>query len=431
MPQVLEHASKFAGADGVKILHVTLDLPYPPMRGAQMRDYGLISRAAQIHEVAVVSFCEESVQLGDVAEMRRICPDTCVVVRPKMGLLTKLAHTSCLWLSGLPPATAHYVYAEVEAQIKTRLDQRDVDILQIEHSFLAPYVRAAEGVVGVRTVLSLHNVGAVQYPRMVAIETGLKNQLIARIKAALMQGWEAKWADRFDQVVTVSENDAKALRDMGVKTEITVVPNGIEPRPAPLPPGVGRNLVFVGNLRYPPNQDAARFMVSEVMPRLHRHDPGITLTIAGFDPPEDMLDGLSLDGVEVIANAPELIALYEAACVVVVPLRAGGGTRIKILEAMALGRPVVATPVGAEGLDLVHGETVLFAKEADEFAAMVARLVADPSLQAYLVANGRRMIDSRYNWDVVWSQLAAVYDRANAARFAAAEDASPAAQSPD
>lgn len=431
MPQDLEHAPKFAGTDEMKILHVTLDLPYPSMRGAQMRDYALISRAAQIHEVAVVSFCEEPVKPGDVAEMRCICPDTCVVIRPKMGLMTKLVHTMRQWLSGLPLATSHYVYSEVEAQLKTRLDQGDVDILQIEHSFLAPYVRAAEGVAGVRTVLSLHNVGAVQYPRMAAIETGLKNQLIGRIKAALMQGWEAKWADRFDQVVTVSENDAKALRDMGVKVEVTVVPNGIEPRSAPLRPGVGRNLVFVGNLRYPPNQDAARFLVSEVMLRLHRHDPRMSLTIAGFDPPEDMLDGLSLDGVEVIANAPELIALYEAACVVVVPLRAGGGTRIKILEAMALGRPVVTTPVGAEGLDLVHGETVLFAKEADEFAAEVARLVADPSLQAYLVANGRRMIDARYNWDVVWSRLAAVYDCARAARFATAEDVNPAGEAPD
>jgi glycosyltransferase involved in cell wall biosynthesis len=393
----------------VKILHVTLDLPYPPMRGAQIRDHALISRMSKRHEISVVSFCESDVRDGDLQQMQRICQNVVAVPRQKEAVFQQLTRTLRQLTQGLPLATTNYVFGNVEAAIRARLAVGDIDILQIEHSFLAPYVRAVAMSPKTRSILSLHNVGALQYPRMARIETGLRNRVVGHLKAMLMQRWEAKWATRFDHVVTVSQSDKDALQAMGAVVPISVVPNGIKTASAALPRADGKNILFVGNLRYPPNQDAARFLVADILPILRGQDAGITLTIAGFDPPADMIAGLDDTGVQVIANAPDLVPLYAQAAVVVAPLRAGGGTRIKILEALALGRPVVSTAVGAEGLDLVQGETALFAETAEAFAGATLRLLTDPALQQAIAANGRRLVSQRYDWDVVAAQLAEVY----------------------
>ena len=394
----------------MKILHLTFNLPYPPMRGAQIRDHALISRAQRDHEVTLVALCEDAVPPEDLAAMREICPDTVAIPRPRESLPQRMARTARLLASGLPAATTDYVFPEVETALRTRLATGSYDILQIEHSLLAPYLRTTDVAPGTRTILSLHNVGALQYRRMAVIEEGLRGKMLGHAKAVLMRRWEGRWCSRADHVVTVSGPDTEALRALGVTAPVTEVPNGIDQPPDPLPEAEGKRLLFVGNLRYPPNRDAVRFLAGKVMPLLRRADPEITLTVAGFDPPADLLAGLDRTGIEIVANAPDLGPLYHDAVLTLAPLRAGGGTRIKILEALALGRAVVATAIAAEGLDLTHRETVLFAESAEAFAEATQEALRDQALRGRLVRNGRALIAQRYDWDVVYRRLAGVYD---------------------
>lgn len=395
----------------MKILHLTLDLPYPPIRGAQIRDHALISRMAKDHEVHLISFCERPPEQSDIDEVRAICHSVEIFPRPVLGGLSFFIHACHQVLLGHPLATVNYVYTELFDRIRRLLAEEHFDIFQIEHSFLAPYRAAAPDQSDLKTVLSLHNIGALQYPRMAALPGPLLRRLSDRIKALLMRNWEAKWCGHFDHVVTMSDDETAFLRSRGVTTAISVVANGVDTSIQPFALNTGcRVVLFVGNLTYLPNVDAVRFFAREVLPVLKHEEPETRFVVAGFKPPDDLLAGIDGTNIEVISSPAGMRAIYERAAVVVVPLRAGGGTRLKILEALTYGRPVVSTGVGAEGLGLCDGKDSLIADDPKEMALRVLALFHDPALSQRLVENGRKVVETTFDWSYAAERLLAVYE---------------------
>jgi polysaccharide biosynthesis protein PslH len=395
----------------MKVLHLTLDLPYPPRRGAQTRDHALITRVAIHHEVNVVAFCETIANADDIGAMRGLCRSVDVIYRPPMTTASFAVHAAHQVVLGLPLATAMYVFPNVMQLLRRRLSEDRIDLLQIEHSFLAPYRLAAQGSGAPRTILSLHNVGAVQYERIARLSGSAAHRLLNAMKSALMQGWEAQWCDRFDSVVVVSDDEAQALRRLGVRSPIAVIPNGVDATAPPLPlPAASRRVLFVGNLRYAPNVDAVRYFAREVLPVIRAADPDIRFVIAGFDPPCDLLAGIRSEGMEVVPSPTDLRPLYAQAAVAVAPLRAGGGTRIKILEALAFGRPVVCSTIGGEGLGLHHGENALIADTPEDFATSVLSLLRDPAQAQFLAKHGRALAE-RFDWSLQAERLLRLYER--------------------
>jgi glycosyltransferase involved in cell wall biosynthesis len=189
---------------------------------------------------------------------------------------------------------------------------------------------------------------------------------------------------------------------------VEVVPNGVEPV-------VGRDsgpardgrLAFIGAMDWFPNQDAVRWMVDDILPLVRKRTPRVTLTLAGRNPPRWM-KRLSADGIRVTGTVEDVSPYLREAAVCVVPLRIGGGTRLKILEALAAGKPVVSTAVGAEGLDLRPGEEIVIADSARDFAEQVAGLLEDKPLRERLAAAGRRAA-KRYAWDSIAPALERVW----------------------
>jgi glycosyltransferase involved in cell wall biosynthesis len=237
--------------------------------------------------------------------------------------------------------------------------------------------------------------------------------LRAWLKWRLLQGWDARLARRFDAVVTVSDLDRNRLlaRWPGGARRVAVIPNGVDTEalqplpPAPAPP----TLLFVGTLGYEPNMDAAQFLATEIFPRVRAVCPAARLVIAGQHAAPSVLALAPLPQVSVQVNVADLRPLYQQAQVVVVPLRAGGGTRLKILEALALGRPVVSTTIGAEGLDLAAGAQLRLADSAEAFAQAVLDLLGDPAAAAALAERGRAAVAARYAWPLVAARALAHY----------------------
>lgn len=172
------------------------------------------------------------------------------------------------------------------------------------------------------------------------------------------------------------------------------------------------DLLMVGSLGYYPNADGALFLCRDILPRLARGGPRPRLAIVGSKPPASVRALGERPGVRVLADVPDVAPYYAAARIVVVPIRAGGGSRIKILEAFAQGRPVVATSIGAEGLAVVDRRHLLIADSAGEFAAAIERLLAEPTLAADLVQGARRLVDERYSFERVAREIEALADRA-------------------
>jgi len=193
---------------------------------------------------------------------------------------------------------------------------------------------------------------------------------------------------------------------------VSLVPNGVDTAALrPLPEAAaGKRLIFVGHLRYPPNIDAVRFLARHILPALRTRIPEARLTVVGEGAPRALREFAGRADIDLVGRASCPLPYYQDAHVAVVPLRAGGGTRLKILEAMALGRPVVSTPLGCEGLAVEDGKHLLIAHDVEGFAAAVARLLTDRPLAARLSREARALVERDYDWTSIADRLLGVYD---------------------
>jgi glycosyltransferase involved in cell wall biosynthesis len=228
--------------------------------------------------------------------------------------------------------------------------------------------------------------------------------------------FETYWLRKFSVCLAVSDRDADTLKRMGGGTEIYVVPNGVDTvHFAPPEPPVSRrdlSIVFVGTMHYRPNVDGVLFFCHQVWPSIQDALPNVKLTIVGARPVPEVVALRSLPGVSVTGFVDDVRPYLWQATVSVVPLRIGGGTRLKILESLAAGCPVVSTSIGAEGLDLEPGIDLLLADHPDEFAASTIRLLTDLGLREQLALCGQQTVGRLYDWKRIARRSERAYQRA-------------------
>jgi glycosyltransferase involved in cell wall biosynthesis len=308
-----------------------------------------------------------------------------------------------LWLATLGRQPQEVAGARaVRKVLRPVLADLRADAAIVEYAALAP-LGAALGQVRAR-VLTLHNVASVMAAQHAAVEPGRRQRWLYRRDAHKAAAWEGRVQRAFDKVVTVSEDDAAALGGPGAR--FAVVPNGVDVdryRVTELP--AGPRLVFTGALYTLPNRDGILWFCHEVFPLIKRERPDASLAVVGLRPWPDIRALGEMDGVSVIPDVDDTSAYLAEARVAVVPLRIGSGTRLKVLEAMSSGRPVVGTSIGVEGLGAVDGKHVSVADDPVAFAAAVLRLVSDDSLAGALVAEGRRLVEERFAWPRIQEQF--------------------------
>jgi glycosyltransferase involved in cell wall biosynthesis len=221
--------------------------------------------------------------------------------------------------------------------------------------------------------------------------------------------YEKTWYGRYDTAVVVSDLDQQVVRRRCPDLRVKVIPNGVDLEDFPYigPKEVSHGIIaYVGNYGYPPNADAIIHFCREIFPLVKQQIANARLLVVGDSPPPELMQ---FDGVEVLGFVPDLTHPMRNVDVVIAPLRVGGGTRLKIIEALALGKPVVASTLGAEGLNVCHGHDILIADKPDDFAASVTHLLRQPELRAHLAKNGRRLVERDYSYDMLADQLEAVF----------------------
>lgn len=268
------------------------------------------------------------------------------------------------------------------------------DVVHFEHERLGPLSR--EPGPPLRTI-SLHNLRSEQAAhRLADRETSSFGRWLAGRGRAVALALESAVVRDFDAVFVTSPDDAQALGGDAV-----LVPNGVDVtavRPTPLPDS--RRIVFIGRLDWPPNVEGLKWFCKRVLPRVRGQIPAVELDIVGFDPVSDVL-ALADQGVAIHPNVPSTFPFLRAARVAVVPLQVGSGTRLKALEALAAGRPVVGTQVGLAGLGLESGRTALIADHPDEMAAAIVRLLLDDQEALAMAEAGRRHVEDHFDWQKV------------------------------
>lgn len=391
--------------DRLRILYVSQVPPSPPRYGAQVRIHGLMTALAERHELSAVC-CAASAEEADAAReaMRAYCREVEIVVDPASEDRVRKRLLQARSIAS-PHCFERYLFttARMQRRLDALLSARRYDAVNVEGPFVIHHrFRAAPpGARPPRVVLDEHNVEWDVARQVARSGASLARRVYGALNWRKMRREEEAVWGRVDAITVTSAHDEARVLAARPTARVAVVPNAVDVeryRPRGADPAPDRSaLLFFGALDYAPNSDALAFLLDEVWPRVRATHPGARLRILGRRAPP-WLAARREPGVELGGFVDDLRPSIAAAGAVVVPLRLGGGTRLKILEAMAMGRPIVSTRIGAEGLDVAHGRELLLADRAEDFAAEVRRLLDDPALGERLGRAARALVEARYSW---------------------------------
>ncbi|HOU11922.1 MAG TPA: glycosyltransferase family 4 protein [Anaerolineae bacterium] len=384
------------------ILFLSTWFPYPPDNGSKIRAYHLLRALSQRHEVTLISFAWDTAAPEQAAAGLPFC---CAVHILPRDPFARSAFAQAMRYLSLAPVVTRPI-PEMQRLVGDVLTHTTFDAVIASTEVMATYALQAPGTTV--KILEEHN----SFSRMMEDRYRAATQPVRRLNHWISwqktRCYEAALFRKFDQIVMVSEADRRTCEQLpGHRTPVAVIPNGVDcvhhrPGLAEVRPNT---LVYNGALTYSANYDAMQYFLAEIYPRIKQQAPDVTLTITGSTRGVD-LNGLRLDESVHLTGYVEDVRLpvaQSAACVV--PLRQGGGTRLKILEAMALGVPVVATSKGAEGLSVVNGEHLLLADDPAAFATAVLRVLREPDLRAHLIHNARALVEAQYDWKMIGAQF--------------------------
>jgi glycosyltransferase involved in cell wall biosynthesis len=367
------------------------------------------------HEVTLM--CPVRPNSGQEEDACRLVGEYCATVEPvpwyKRSKVRFLPHLLRYVLGGEPIGHLIYYHEELAEALHRITATDQFDVVDVHHAYMAPYIRAIAPQSKCKTILSLHNVPYVQWRRMMLSEQDKRRKLVLFRDWLFQKHATLKYIRRYDRTVVVSELDRSILLTDAPHADIVAVPTGMNIDViTPLnKPSTLRNLVFVGSMYYGPNVDAALFLCREIFPVIKQQIPDAHLFIVGSNPPQEVLRlAAQTEGITVTGYVDSVLPYYEQSCATLVPLRAGSGIRVKILESMAWGRPVVSTSLGCEGLQVIHDENILIADAATDFAAQTLRVMTDPRLWQRIADNGRHQVEQVYDWRVVGRQLVQAFE---------------------
>ncbi|HXH07676.1 MAG TPA: glycosyltransferase [Vicinamibacterales bacterium] len=389
----------------MRILWLNPNLLVPLDKGGKLRTWHLLRQLAPRHDITYVCFAPPAARPEHLEAMHQVCARLVAMPRedPPKGTPRFWLHAARFLLDPLPYAVAKYRsrrFARAVAEI-LRVERPDVVVCD----FLPPLVNLPRGPLPAPMVLFTHNVEAEIWRRHALNAAGPRRALL-RGQWRRMQAFESAALARADLVLAVSDADRETFARLypGRAPRCLVVPTGVDTtyfRPPVALDADPHRLVFTGSMDWLPNEDAMLYCCREILPVIRRREPGVSLQIVGRDPTPAVRRLAREPGVEVTGTVDDIRPYLARAGAVVVPLRIAGGTRLKIFEAMAMGRPVVATTVGAEGLPVADGRDILIADDPERFAAAVVRLVRDDAERRRIGLAARRLVESRYDWAVV------------------------------
>lgn len=392
------------------VLVIDEDFASAKNSGKKIRTSGLLEHCARSFDITYLAYAdgpEAAATARAVWAPRGV--DVVSVPSPQVGKqgLGQLATAArTLWRRD-PVSVAAWRTEAFTRAVADVMAARSFDVVHCEITQMAWAVPFGQGV---PTVLDAHNVEAVIWERLADVRDPAR-KLVFRDQARKIARFEREMLPRFDEIVCVSEVDRRRLAERYGLGSAKVLPNGVSSEVPFLPPADGPLLLlYPGSLDWRPAQDGAEYLLREILPRVRARIPDVRAAVVGKGPPTWLRDlCAATPGVECHGDVPHMRPYFESAHLVVVPLRVGSGSRLRILEAMAYGRAVVSTTVGAEGLDVVAGTHLDLADTTEDFAAAVCALVASDARRRAYVEAGRRLIEQHYHWEGIGDKLAAVW----------------------
>ncbi|OGO06376.1 MAG: glycosyl transferase family 1 [Chloroflexi bacterium RBG_13_56_8] len=392
----------------MKVALLTQVLPYPPDSGPKVKTWNVLKYLAGRHQVTLFSFVRGD-QSADIAKLQPFCQAIHVVPMERSAARDGLAMARSL-LRGQP-----WMMMRDDRSVMRRLVDRfsvetSFDVAHADQLNMAQY---AQRVPNARKVLDAHNALWLLYKRLAeTMRPGPRKWLLER-DWRLLKRYEGNLVSSFDAVLAVSDEDKAALLEAaGSQRDIAVIPIAVdvdEVRVVIRQPDA-KHILHLGTMYWPPNIDGMMWFLREIFPLVRQARPDAVLDIVGSRPPEE-LQALSSpeSGINVAGYVRDPMPYLKQTGVFIVPLRAGGGMRVKILNALAQGLPVVSTTLGIEGISTVPGQHLLVADTPRDFADAILRILGNPALAERLGSAGRRLIEQVYDYRIACRPLDEIY----------------------
>jgi glycosyltransferase involved in cell wall biosynthesis len=385
-----------------RVLFLTQILPYPLDTGAKVRQYYVLRHLSRHHAITLVSFVRADDRPEAIAHLQQFCQAVQTVPMVRSRRRDAWAVLKSL-LTAKPIVIARDQSSSMQ-QLLGRLQTAErFDVIHADQVAMAQYGLNIDA----RRVLDLHNALYLVTQRLADNERQPFKRLIMRRETHALARYEAQVCAQYDQVVCVTAEDRHAIETQLTRFKIAVTPDRFTTIPIcsapdekqPIKPvAQPHRVTALGVMFWPPNAEGVHWFAREAWPQVRAHFPEACLTIVGKNPPPVLSDLNGRNGIEVAGYVPDLDRVLAETAVFIVPLRAGGGMRVKILDAWCWGLPVVSTGIGAEGITVRDGENILIADEAESFGQAVRRVLGDSQLADHLRHNGRRWIEQKYDW---------------------------------
>lgn len=404
----------------MRILFLSQIVPYPPHGGVLQRGFHIIKELGRRAEVDLLAFNHPDVLSTEaaLAESHTVLSQSCRRVEyfslwPKTSKVHRVAALGASAGSRLPFSVIAHRSANFHRAVQTALRDDRIDLVHVDTVALSQFLRA-----GTRqpSVLTHHNIESMLMSRRSQVEKGpLARRYLAR-EAAKLKAYEIRESPRYQVNIVVSENDGATLQAAVPGVRIAVVPNGVNteyftPDASQETPA----LIYTGGMNMFANRDAVMYFLDEIWPRIKTARPNVRFYAVGQDPPPELHAVAARDPqVTVTGYVDDIRPFVRKAAVYVVPLRVGGGTRLKVLDAMSSGKALVSTSIGCEGIAVRHGEHLVLADTPETFAEAAVALLNDPGRRAALGAAARALVEREYAWPVVGDRLMEAYAMAMA-----------------
>jgi polysaccharide biosynthesis protein PslH len=380
-----------------QILFLAAHLPVLGHHGGGMRMFHNLRILAQKWQVTLISFYENENELKYLLPLQKLG----IEVHPILRRPCPPSH----WLIPLPYEHDEYASAQMRREVRKALETREYSAVQVEYIQMGQHVPASfRG----RKILTEHEIHFANFFSDFQAEKRVFRKLQKAYEWLVQLNYETKVCGRFDRIVCMTQEDAERLARYVPKKKICFIPIGVDCSyfsPSPPLPGIFHSpvLLFVGNYRHPPNREAVTYFARQIFPLVRNVVPDAVFRVAGAN--SNLLEFADLPGIQMTGYLDDLRSIYASAKVFVAPILSGNGMRVKLLEAMAMGMPVVSTPLAASGFCAKNGDHLLLAGGPAEFAVKTVRLLQEDGLRQQLGQNARGLMESHYSWEVIGQQF--------------------------
>jgi glycosyltransferase involved in cell wall biosynthesis len=391
----------------MKILMLTPYLPYPPSAGGQIRSYNLIKHLSKKHDITLICFTRDTNTDDQVNHMRKYCKKVFAFKRGKAWTIPNILRTG---FSTYPFLVMIYYSNDVKAALQKEIADGGYDLIHAETFYVMPYLPP--------TSLPIVLVEQTIMSRVFAHQ--IKNEMhwwlrpLLSIDVAKIAYWEKYFWHRASRLAAVSAEDAALMRQAVPNAQIEVVPNGVgdDFDKAPKKLHFNKTIFYMGNYKWMQNWEAAKILTGKVFPLVKKAMPDVTLNIVGQFPTPELL-AMKTEAIRIIElddkDRQGVVDHYQKSGLLVAPIYGPSGTRLKILAAMASMTPVVTTPIGAEGLGTVDGESMMIGQTPEEMAAKAVAILKDQKLYRHVAQRAKQIVDQNFSWGPISNKLDGIY----------------------